>query len=360
MGGLGCIPTKSDYEKEAEEQSRKIDKKIREDAATSNKRVRLLLLGAGESGKSTIAKQLKILHKDGFTVEERRQHKGIVHSNTLQSIQAILKAMKGLNIPYTNEDRVSDEEKVMRIQPRNPDVYITIELGQAIKRLWKDEGVQACYMRSREYQLNDSAKYYLDEIDRLSDDQYLPTEQDVLRTRVITTGVIETSFQYKGLDFTLIDVGGQRTERKKWIHCFQDVTAVVFCVAMSAYDQVLSEDEETNRMHESLNLFRWLCENSFFLNTAIILFLNKKDLFQEKVAKSPISNYFEEYKGQNTYEEASVFIRRKFEEINGDQKKREIFTHFTCATDTNNVRFVFDVVSDVIASKILDSIFGPN
>jgi len=43
----------------------------------------------------------------------------------------------------------------------------------------------------------------------------------------------------------LFDVGGQRSERKKWIHCFEDVTAIIFCVAMSEYDQVLQEDETT-------------------------------------------------------------------------------------------------------------------
>lgn len=45
--------------------------------------------------------------------------------------------------------------------------------------------------------------------------------------------------------FRLFDVGGQRSERKKWIHCFEDVTAIIFCVAMSEYDQVLHEDETT-------------------------------------------------------------------------------------------------------------------
>ena len=43
----------------------------------------------------------------------------------------------------------------------------------------------------------------------------------------------------------MFDVGGQRSERKKWIHCFEDVTAIIFCVAMSEYDQVLHEDETT-------------------------------------------------------------------------------------------------------------------
>jgi len=51
----------------------------------------------------------------------------------------------------------------------------------------------------------------------------------------------------------MFDVGGQRSERKKWIHCFEGVTAIIFCVALSAYDLVLAEDEETVRF--PLNCF---------------------------------------------------------------------------------------------------------
>ena len=86
---------------------------------------------------------------------------------------------------------------------------------------------------------------FLDDLDRLGQPNYQPTEQDILRTRVKTTGIVEVHFTFKNLNFKLFDVGGQRSERKKWIHCFEDVTAIIFCVAMSEYDQVLHEDETT-------------------------------------------------------------------------------------------------------------------
>lgn len=86
---------------------------------------------------------------------------------------------------------------------------------------------------------------FLDDLDRLGKKDYMPTEQDILRTRVKTTGIVEVHFSFKNLNFKLFDVGGQRSERKKWIHCFEDVTAIIFCVAMSEYDQVLHEDETT-------------------------------------------------------------------------------------------------------------------
>lgn len=63
------------------------------------------------------------------------------------------------------------------------------------------------------------------------------------------------SFAIDDHKFMMVDVGGQRNERKKWIHCFESVTAVIFVVAVSEYDQVLFEDQTTNRMMEALNLF---------------------------------------------------------------------------------------------------------
>lgn len=81
------------------------------------------------------------------------------------------------------------------------EVEINYEIGQLMKRLWRDNGVQRCFARSREYQLNDSAAYYLNSLDRIASPHYVPTQQDVLRTRVKTTGIIETQFNFKGLHF---------------------------------------------------------------------------------------------------------------------------------------------------------------
>lgn len=95
-------------------------------------------------------------------------------------------------------------------------------------------------------------------MDRLSQVNYQPTEQDILRTRVKTTGIVEVHFTFRSLNFKLFDVGGQRSERKKWIHCFEDVTAIIFCVAMSEYDQVLHEDETTVLFFYNLTFLNYL------------------------------------------------------------------------------------------------------
>jgi len=85
----------------------------------------------------------------------------------------------------------------------------------------------------------------------------MPTDQDILRSRVKPTGITETTFQVGELTYELFDVGGQRNEQKKWIHCFENVTALVFLVSLSEDDQMLYEDESV------------VCTLIFPLNTSL-------------------------------------------------------------------------------------------
>lgn len=348
---MGCAI--SSGEKEAVERSKKIDKDLRADGEKAAREVKLLLLGAGESGKSTIVKQMKIIHETGYSKEECEQYRPVVYSNSIQSLMAIIRAMGQLKIDFAEHKNADCARQFFTLASAAEEGDLTPELVTFMKRLWADQGVQHCFHRSREYQLNDSAAYYLNALDRISQPNYVPTQQDVLRTRVKTTGIIETHFTFKGLHFKMFDVGGQRSERKKWIHCFEGVTAIIFCVALSGYDSVLAEDEEMNRMIESTKLFDSLCNSKWFVETSIILFLNKKDLFAEKISKSPLTVCFPEYTGADTYEEASAYIQMKFEQLNKRKDQKEIYTHFTCATDTGNIQFVFDAVTDVIIKNNL-------
>ncbi|XP_014676585.1 PREDICTED: guanine nucleotide-binding protein G(i) subunit alpha-like [Priapulus caudatus] len=348
---MGCV--QSSEAKLASERTKQIDKELRADHEKRTREVKLLLLGAGESGKSTIVKQMKIIHESGYTRDDCIQYKPVVYSNTIQSMIAIIRAMGQLRINFRDPDRADDARQLFALVSASDEGEMSPDLAAIMKRLWADTGVQECFSRSREYQLNDSAPYYLNELGRISEPDYVPTEQDVLRTRVKTTGIVETNFHFKGLHFKMFDVGGQRSERKKWIHCFEGVTAIIFCVALSGYDLVLAEDEEMNRMIESMRLFDSICNNKWFTETSIILFLNKKDLFAEKIDKSPLSICYPEYTGPNTYEDAGGYIQLQFENLNRRRDTKEIYTHFTCATDTSNIRFVFDAVTDIIIKNNL-------
>lgn len=152
----------------------------------------------------------------------------------------------------------------------------------------------------------------------------------------------------------MVDVGGQRNERKKWIHCFQDVTAIIFVVAISEYDLKLEEDLVTNRMHESLKLFNDVVNNRWFQTTNVILFLNKKDLFALKIKKVPLTVCFPEYQGAQENDAAGEYILEKFRSLNkSSEQQRVIYHHYTCATDTRNIKVVFEAVSDIFLNANL-------
>jgi len=349
---MGCCGGNDTAEKE---RSKQLDKQLKEDAEKSAREVKLLLLGAGESGKSTVVKQMTIIHKSGYPEESRKKFINVILNNALVSLSNILQAMNTIepNVEFADPARKPEAEKVLSYEQLDTTVTSLPDgAPEIMKALWADAGVQKCFQRSNEYQLMDSAKYYLDSLDRICEPNFIPDEQDVLRCRVQTTGIVEENFSHKDLSFRMFDVGGQRSERRKWIHCFEGVTAIIFCASLSAYDLVLAEDDATNRMHESMKLFDSICNNKWFTDTSIILFLNKKDLFEEKITRSSLKICFPEYSGADEYAEAAQYIQGKFEILNRTEDK-EIYTHFTCATDTGNIQFVFDAVTDVIIKNNL-------
>lgn len=352
-GASGDAPNNTSVEKD---KSKKIDKELEGDKQKLNKEVKLLLLGAGESGKSTIMKQMKLIYGSGYSKEECAAFSDIVYLNVVKSMQALISGAEKLGIPIAESEK-ENKELIMNLSGRGANLW-SEKAAQAVKSLWKDSGIAQAYERSAEFQLIDSSKYYFDNIDRLMQADYIPTEQDVLRSRVATTGITETAFNVENYVFRVTDVGGQRSERKKWISCFQDVTALIFVVSLSEFDQVLFEDEETNRMAESLKLFGEICNNKYFEDTSIILFLNKTDIFKAKLDKQIDPKIaFPEYNGGCDYALATEHIKNKFVSLNKSARSgREIFARLTCATDTANMRFVLDAVKTIILQKRLESV----
>ena len=97
--------------------------------------------------------------------------------------------------------------------------------------------------------LHCSLIYYFADLDRLFDPNYVPNEQDIVHARARTIGITETVFNLRDHEMLMVDVGGQKSERRKWIHCFQDVTSILFLVSLSGYDQCLIEDKDAVRGH---------------------------------------------------------------------------------------------------------------
>ncbi|WP_411023297.1 ADP-ribosylation factor-like protein, partial [Salmonella sp. s51228] len=96
----------------------------------------------------------------------------------------------------------------------------------------------------------------------------------------------------RNLNFRLVDVGGQRSQRQKWFQCFDNISSILYLVSSSAFDQCLLEDRTTNRLVESVNIFETIVNNRCFRNVSIILFLNKSDLLEDKIKTTNICDYF--------------------------------------------------------------------
>lgn len=346
-------PNLSPEEKEARKVSREIDQMLSKYAKTFRNQYRLLLLGPGESGKSTIFKQMKIIQKNGgYSEEELMAYRYIIFGNCITQMKVIVSAAFKLGIEFSSDEVRSFAEEIARL-PATADCW-TPELGKKIKRLWEDPGIKSAFeQRDKIFQLNDSAAYFFDEIERFIQPNYIPSEQDILRARVRTTGIEEAVFDFEDMSFRMVDVGGQRAERRKWIHCFDAVTAVLFCASMSDYDQTLREDSTQNRMHESINLFDELCNSPWFRDTTIIMFLNKSDLFRQKIQKIDLKVCFEDYSGGCDFDKGSQFIKQKFLSMN--HSPHTIYPHFTCAINTENVEFVFRAVRKTLLDQIFAS-----
>jgi GTPase SAR1 family protein len=333
---------------------RQITRELHEAHRQLAEEVKLLLLGPGESGKSTIFKQMKVLqaqqHGDKvWTNEELINYKFIIFSNVITQMKQIIQAAEQLNIPI-EADHAAMATEVLSL-PVTGDVWDE-RIGKLMLTLWNDKGIKTAFeARDKHYQLNDTAAYFFSNVDRYMAKDYVPSLSDVLRARVRTTGIDEALFKIEDFSFRLVDVGGQRSERRKWIHCFDSVTAVIFCVALSEYDQTLREDMTQNRMKESLMLFDEVCNSVYFRKTPVILFLNKDDLFKEKIKKIDLNVCFSNYTGGCDYKNAIGYIKARFLETN--HSPHVIYPHLTCAIDSDNVRFVFKVVKETIIQKTL-------
>eukprot|EP01132_Coremiostelium_polycephalum_P005301 gene5301-6601_t len=450
---------------------RQIEKMLLNDSKKKQKTpiLKLLLLGAGESGKSTIVKQMKILHHQGFTPEEQEFYRHLIHKNLLEGLALLVFVVKEHNIelsspetqsainnfsswwstyrqkhdfnrklssslpyssttatvastspptpPYqsppqtppsrsprssspvqnsspiqqnsnntspknsfsientsttTNLEQNFNSLELNDQQPKthsrsnsdpNSNIF-NVENGippiicNYIITIWSDAAVQnEAMIQAQNYHINESTTYYLNEIKRIAKPNYVPTSLDILKSRSTTNGVVETDFKVSEVIFRIVDVAGQRGERKKWINFFDDVTAIVFVAAINEYDQKLVEDNSTNRLHESLNLFDQICNDPVFPRASIILFLNKIDLFREKLKRTSITVCFPDYRDDQSYDKSSNYIKNSFlskKRGGNNDPSKHIYFHFTCATDTKSFETVFNSVQDIIISKTLE------
>jgi len=352
-----------------------LTKDLRDEKKKDKQIKKLLFLGSGGSGKSTLFKQLRTIHGAGFGADDRRAFIDHIHAQIVEQMKLVLEtieisAEEELRKDQPDDFKVPDDFDGLNVltgdcrdaadtvlSVKDPKLLPTV--AEACKLLWQQPAVKDIYERRATTGIDDSSAYFWDKMDQITESGFVPDETDILLVRYRTTGVIDQKFTIKKNVFHVFDVGGQKSERKKWIHCFENVTAVIFVASMSCYDERMFEDQEKNSMTDQLELFDKICNEQWFAKTSMILFLNKKDLFAEKLADNrPITACpdFANYDGApDSFEETSQFIKGVFTAKNNQPEDKNIFAHLTCATDQNNVSKVFNDVQHIIIENSLMS-----
>ena len=182
---------------------------------------------------------------------------------------------------------------------------------------------------------------FFGEIGRITAPNYIPTEADILRSHKGIHGISEHRFVMDEFSINLIDVGTQRCERRKWIHQFDDITAILYLVDLVCYDQVLSSH---NVMMEQIQLFDNVVNFKSFTKTTIILFLGNISLFRQKLARNPLGNYFPDFSGGTDADRAGEYLLERFSQVN--RAGGYLYSHLVDPYDTSNIRLVFDAIMD--------------
>jgi len=308
---------------------------------------------------STFFKQVKSIHEgDKYTSEEIAAYKSSIYANVLQTIKVLSDAcLKNKDPPFEKSENKAKAEKMIKAAANDSTLLInaaeiyTPDVHKMVGELWKDANIQELFQNHRyEYHIFDGAQYFFDNFDKLLPPNYVPNADDILRCRRKTTGLIQTQFEYKGIKFSLHDVGGQRSERKKWSNCSEGVSALLYVCCASEYDQKCYEDDVTNRMLESMDLFSETINGNYFKDKTIIVFLNKMDVFKAKMAVKDLSCTFPEYTGGPDVEKGIEFLKQQYRDHDKSKKER---LHFfvTQATSKESVKATFDEVKDFLVQE---------
>jgi GTPase SAR1 family protein len=355
---MGCVNGKDRNEQEEEEYNRNktLKKTMKTQQKEDQKQVKIILLGAGDSGKSTFCKQMKVNYKNGFSHTELLYYQGVLRSNCLLSMQRAIDEIKELGkLPEKLKNVAACIEEAKDL---------TEEVAENVIKAWESKEISNFIAKELyRLQIPSCAPYYFDNAVRFSKENYKPSDDDILRAKLRTTGITETKFLVCEIEFIMVDVGGQRAERRKWLHCFDGVQAVIFLAALDEYNMTLQEDNETNRLEESLKLFSDITGSQWFGNKSLILFLNKSDIFHDKIKKYPLDK-IEAFKAdlgdlgdpsdeEEYFKKSVAYISSKYENVYKESGRSKLYPFITNALDTTGCKKVFDAIRDTVISSSL-------
>lgn len=399
--------------------------------------MRALFLGTGESGKSTVFKQMRLFYDGDFMASDRAHFSKIIWAEMLRSMRLVLdslsddirlnptlainvqllrwkKLLQSQNLTYENlirqeqsgaakkflwhhaqqatrkplppspstpvqrgfnydklsraaeqaqstarrgvrlEELIEEHVRVVQIAPEPENVVADRRtLATAVSELWEKSPVirQLVENPINNLRIDANTAYFFRKAMELGDPAYLATNDDILKARVKTTGVHTSTFKFRGNALTVIDVGGQRAERRKWVHCFDDATCILFVASTGDYDVTTIDTESNapkNALKDSLAIFQKLMESKWLYDKPVCLLLNKMDVLENKLPLSSFAAHFPEFAGNPlNKDDVCSFIEKEFRR-RAPIPPSKFYTYRTCATDTKTMHFVVQAVTDMI------------
>ncbi|KAF8056516.1 G-protein alpha subunit [Lyophyllum atratum] len=241
-----------------------------------------------------------------------------------------------------------------------------------MKALWTDATVRDVLKRRR-LRIEDSAGFFLNDLDRIATRTYEPSDDDIVRARLRTLGIQEYKIQFDqnstnflgnvgiggnfGQEWLIYDVGGSRTARNAWLPYFEGVNAIIFLAPISCFDERLLEDHSVNRLEDSFLLWRAVCGSKILAKSTIILFLNKCDLLKRKLRSGAQVKTFLPSYGERPNDPVAVvkYLKEKFKDILRQQSPEPRVSYFyaTSVTDTKATATTLRTVRDSILREHL-------
>ncbi|KAI8901307.1 G-protein alpha subunit-domain-containing protein, partial [Globomyces pollinis-pini] len=278
---------------------------------------RILILGTSDAGKSTFLKQLKIIHGAGFTEEEIKQAKQSAITQVLNAAETVIEN--------------SDESIKTKYNPiiqymclvSGPYDCLPLNIINLLAVMWEDPAVKSGF-EELNHLIPHSTSHFMTNIKRVAFADSVLNNEDILMQRTVTQTISETTFIANNTKVHFFDVSGLKHHRKQWIPYFQDILMIIFLVDVSAYDKTMAENPDMNRMVDAIHLFDEIVNHKLLKSVSISLFLNKKDLFEKKVKKVPISQFFPDYQGEpENVKMVGKFFEEKFLKCNTSETKKD-------------------------------------
>ncbi|KAF7333270.1 hypothetical protein MSAN_02421500 [Mycena sanguinolenta] len=253
-------------------------------------------------------------------------------------------------------DSFATDDAVDWDDPEDPGVML-YERADDLRRLWAHPTVHAALERQG-IRLQESGGFFLDEIDIVTCQKYVPTDDHILRARLRTLGVAEHRMRLTDRngnitrEFRIFDVGGHSSLRAKWAPYFDDMNCIIFLAPISAFDQQLEEEPEISRLADSVALWTSIIKNKVLQDTNLILFLNKIDILQAKLSSGiRFSDYVTSYgRRPNDFDSASRYMRKQFAAILKDSSPvpRTFYCHLTNVVDMKSTQYVLVGIKDML------------